>query len=99
MVAVVGRIPSEVEARQLRLWIPGIGVVDPATFHMSRRLHKLVKAQIDEHSGKEVSGLLVKAHIDVASDNGWPSHVDHLLQVVIDVLQAGSIRPDKNITR
>ena len=59
MVAVVGRIMSEVEATQLRLWIPGIGVVDPATFHMSRRLHKLMKAQIDEHSGKEVPWLLV----------------------------------------
>ena len=92
-------MPSEVEAGQQRLWIPSIGVVDPATPHMGRRLHKLVEAQIDEHCGEEVSGLLVKAHIDVASDNGWPSHVNHLLQVVIDVLQAGSIRPDKNISR
>ena len=51
MVAVVGRIPSEVEAGQLRLWIPGIGMVDPATPHMSWRLRKLMEAQIDEHSG------------------------------------------------
>ena len=99
MVAVVGRMPSEVEAGQLRLWIPSIGMINPATPHMGWRHHKLLEAQIDEHSGKEVSGLLVKAHIDVASDNGWPSHVDHLLQVVIDVLQAGSIRPEKNIIR
>ena len=92
-------MPSEVEARQPRLWIPSIDMVDPATPHMGRRLHKLVEAQIDEHCGEEVSGLLVKAHIDVASDYGWPSHVNHLLQVVSDVLQAGSIRPDKNISR
>ena len=51
MVAVVGRIPSEVEAGQLRLRIPGIGMVDPATPHMSWRLRKLMEAQIDEHSG------------------------------------------------
>ena len=95
MVAVVGRMPIEVEAGQLRLWIPSIGMINPATPHMGRRLHKLVDAQVDEHSGEEVSGLLVKAHIDVASDDGRPSHVDHLLQVVIDVLQAGSFRPDK----
>ena len=92
-------MPSEVEAGQLRLWIPSIGMINPATPHMGRRVHKLVETKIDEHSGKEVSGLLVKAHIDVASDYGWPSHVNHLLQVVIDVLQAGSIRPDKNISR
>ena len=92
-------MPSEVEAGQLRLWIPSIGMINPATPHMGRRHHKLVEAQIDEHSGKEVSGLLVKAHIDVASDNGWPFHVDDLLQVVSDVLQAGSIRPDENISQ
>ena len=97
MVAVVGRIPSEVEAGQLRLWIPGIGMVDPATPHMSRRLHKLMEAQIDEHCGEEVPGLLVQAHIEVASDDCRPLHVDHLLQVVNDVLQAGSFRPDKDI--
>ena len=98
MVAVVGRIPSEVEARQLRLWIPGIGVVDPATSHMSRRLHKLMKAQIDEHSGKEVPWLPIETNIDIASDDSRPLHVNHLLQVVNDILQAGSFRPDEYIS-
>ena len=91
-------MPSEVEAGQLRLWIPSIGVIDPATPHMGRRLHKLVEAQIDEHCGEEVSGLLVEAHIEVSSDDCWLLHVDHLFQVVNDVLQACSIRPDKDMS-
>ena len=98
MVAIIGRIPSEVEAGQLRLWIPSIGVVDLASPHMGCILHKLIEAQIIEHCGEEVPGLLVEAHIDVASDDGRPLHVDQLLQVVDDVLQAGSFRPDKDIS-
>ena len=86
MVAVVGRISSEVEARQPRLWIPSIGVVDLASPHMGCILHKLIEAQIIEHCGEEVPGLLVEANIDVASDDRRPLHVDHLLQVVNDVL-------------
>ena len=46
MVAVVGRMPSEVEAGQQRLWIPSIDVVDPATPHMSWIFHELLEAQI-----------------------------------------------------
>ena len=91
-------MPSEVEAGQLRLWIPSIGMINPSTPYMGRRLHKLVEAQIDEHCGEEVSGLLVEAHIEVSSDDCWPLHVDHLFQVVNDVLQAGSIRPDKYVS-
>ena len=98
MVAVERRVPSEVEAGQQRFRIPSIGVIDPATTHMGRRLHKLVEAQIDEHCGEEVSGLLVEAHIEVSSDDCWLLHVDHLFQVVNDVLQACSIRPDKDIS-
>ena len=98
MVAVERRVASEVEAGQQRFRIPSIGVIDPATPHMGRRLHKLLESQIDEHSGKEVSGLLIKAHIDIASYDGRPRHIDHLLQVVNDVLQAGSVRPDNNIS-
>ena len=79
MVAVVGRMPSEVEAGQQRLWIPSIGVVNPATPNMSWIFHELMEAQIVEHCGEEVPGLLVKAHIDVASDDSRPLHVDHLL--------------------
>ena len=44
VVAVVGRMPSEVEAGQQRLWIPSIGVVDPATPHMSWIFHELMEA-------------------------------------------------------
>ena len=87
------------EAGQLRLRIPNIGVVDPATPHMGWAFHKLMEAQIQEYSGEEVSGLLVEAHIDIASDDCRPRHIDHLLQVVNDVLQAGSVRPDNNISR
>ena len=46
MVAVVWRVTSEVEAGQLRLWISNIGVVDPATPHMSWIFHELLEAQI-----------------------------------------------------
>ena len=91
-------MPSEVEAGQQRLWIPSIGVVNPATPDMGRIFHKLMEAQIQEHSGEKVSGLLVEAHIEVSSDDCWPLHVDHLFQVVNDVLQAGSIRPDRDIS-
>ena len=91
-------MPSEVEARQPRLWIPSIDMVDPATPHMSWIFHELLEAHIVEHCGEEVPGLLVEAHIDVASDDSRPLHVDHLLQVVDDVLQAGSFRPDKDIS-
>ena len=65
---------------------------------MSRRLYKLIEAQIDEHCGEKISGFLVEAHIEVTSDNGRPLHVDHLLQVVNNVLQAGSFRPEKDIS-
>ena len=44
MVAVERRVPSEVEAGQQRLWIPGIGVVDPATPHMSWIFDELMEA-------------------------------------------------------
>ena len=91
-------MPSEVEAGQQRLWIPSIDMVDPATPHMSWIFHELLEAHIVEHCGEEVPGLLVEAHIDVASDDGRPLHVDQLLQVVDDVLQAGSFRPDKDIS-
>ena len=95
MVAVVWRIASEVEVDQLRLRIPSVGVVDPATPHMSWRLHELMEAKIVEHCGEEVPGLLVEAHIEIASDDGRSVHADHLLKVVNDVLKAGSFRPKK----
>ena len=98
MVTVVGRIPSEVEVRQVWLWISSVGVVNPSSSHMSRRLYKLIEAQIDEHCGEEVPRLFVEAHIEVTSDNCRPLHVDHLLQVVNNVQQAGSFRPEKDIS-
>ena len=79
MVAVVGRILSEVEAGQLRLWIPSVSVVDPSAPHMGWIFPKLLEAQIDEHTGEEISGLLDEADIEVASDDGWLFHVDQLL--------------------
>ena len=73
-------------------------MVNPPSPHMCWIFHKLMEAQIHECRREEVSGLLVEAHIDIASDDSRPLHVDHLLQVVDDVLQAGSFRPDEYIS-
>ena len=79
MVAVIRRILSEVEAGQLQVGIPGVCMVDDAPSNMGRTLHMLLEAQVEEHSGHKIFWLPVKAHVEVASDDGWLLHVDHLL--------------------
>ena len=74
-------------------------MVNPPSPHVGRIFHKLMEAQINENCGEEVSGLLVEAYVEVTGDDGWPSHVDQLLQVVHNVLQATSFRPDKSIMK
>ena len=73
-------------------------MVNPPSPHMCWIFHKLMEAQIHEYCGEEVSGLLVEAHIEVTGDDGWPLHVDQLLQVVHNILHASSFRPDKYIS-
>ena len=79
MVAVVWRVLSEVDVGQLQAGIPGVGVVDNAPSNMGWTLHMLLEAQVEEHSGHKIFWLPVKAHVEVASDDGWLLHVDHLL--------------------
>ena len=79
MVAVVWRVLSEVDVGQLRAGIPGVGVVDNAPSNMGWTLHMLLEAQVEEGSGHQISRLSVKTQIEVASDNSWLVHVDHLL--------------------
>ena len=79
MVAVVRRILSEVEFGQLWVGIPGVGVVDHAPSDMGWTLHMLLEAEVEEGTGHQISWLSVKTQIEVASDNSWLVHVDHLL--------------------
>ena len=79
MIAVVRRVLSEVKVRQLWAGIPGVCMVDDAPSDMGRTLHMLLEAQVKEHSGHKIFWLPVKAHVEVASDDGWLLHVDHLL--------------------
>ena len=79
MVAVVWRILSEVDIGQLWVGIPGVGMVDQAPSDMGCTLHKLLEAEVEEYGGHQISWLPVKAHVEVASDDGWLLHVDHLL--------------------
>ena len=79
MVAVVWSVLSEVEFGQLWVGIPGVGMVDDAPSDMGWTLHMLLEAQVEEHSGHKIFWLPVKAHVEVASDDGWLLHVDHLL--------------------
>ena len=79
MVAVVRRILSEVEFGQLWVGIPGVGMVDDAPSDMGCTLHMLLEAKVEEHGGHQISWLSLETHIEVASDDGWLLHVDHLL--------------------
>ena len=88
MVAVVRRILSEVEFGQLGVGIPGVGVVDHAPPDMGWILHMLLEAEVEEHGGHQISWLSLETHIEVASNDGWLLHVDHLLQLVNNVFHA-----------
>ena len=79
MVAVVRRVLSEVEVGQLWAGIPRVGMVDQAPSDVGRTLHMLLEAEVEEGSGHQISRLSVKTQIEVASDNSWLVHVDHLL--------------------
>ena len=79
MVAVVRRVLGEVEVRQLWAGIPRVGMVDQAPSDVGRTLHMLLEAEVEEGSGHQISRLSVKTQIEVASDNSWLVHVDHLL--------------------
>ena len=79
MVAVVWRILSEVDTGQLWVGIPRVGMVDQAPSDVGRTLHMLLEAEVEEGSGHQISQLSVKTQIEVASDNSWLVHVDHLL--------------------
>ena len=79
MIAVVRRVLSEMEFGQLWVGIPGVGVVDDAPSNMGWALHMLLEAEVEEGSGHQISRLSVKTQIEVASDNSWLVHVDHLL--------------------
>ena len=79
MIAVVRRVLSEVKVGQLQIRIPGVCMVDDAPSNMGRALHMLLEAQVKEHGGHKIFWLPVKAHVEVASNDGWLLHVDHLL--------------------
>ena len=79
MVAVVRRVLGEVEVRQLWAGIPRVGMVDQAPSDVGRTLHMLLEAEVEEGTGHQISWLSVKTQIEVASDNSWLVHVDHLL--------------------
>ena len=79
MVAVVRRVLSEVEVGQLWAGIPRVGMVDQAPSDMGWALHMLLETEVKEDSGHQISWLSVKTQIEVASDNSWLVHVDHLL--------------------
>ena len=79
MVAVVWRVLSEVDVGQLQAGIPGVGVVDHAPSDMGWTLHMLLEAEVKEGSSHQISWLSLETHIEVASDNSWLLHVDHLL--------------------
>ena len=95
MVAVVGRILSEVEVGQLGVGIPGVGMVDHAPSNMGWTLHMLLETEVKEDSGHQISWLSLKTDIEVASDNGQLLHVNHLLQLVDNIFHAGACRPAK----
>ena len=79
MVTVVWSVLSEVEFGQLWVGIPRVGMVDDASSDMSWILHMLLEAEVEEHGGHKISWLSLKTDIEVASDDGWLLHVDHLL--------------------
>ena len=79
VVAVIRRILSEMKVGQLWVGIPSVGMVDDAPSNMGRTFHMLLEAQVVEHGGHQIFWLPVKAHVEVASDDGWLLHVDHLL--------------------
>ena len=79
MIAVVRRVLSEVKVGQLQIGIPGVGMVDDAPSNMGRTFHMLLEAQVEEHGGHQIFWLSLETHVEVASDDGWLLHVDHLL--------------------
>ena len=95
MVAVVRRIMSEVEFGQLGVGIPAVGMVDHAPPDMGWTLHMLLEAEVEEGSGHKISWLSLKTDIEVASDDGWLLHVNHLLQLVDNIFHAWACRPAK----
>ena len=88
MIAVVRRVLSEVKVGQLQIGIPGVGMVDNAPSNMGCTLHMLLEAKVEEGSGHQISCLSLKTHIEVASDDGRLLHVNHLLQLVDNIVHA-----------
>ena len=86
MIAVVRRVLSEVKVGQLQIGILGVGMVDDAPSNVGWTLHMLLEAEVEEHGGHQISWLSLKTDVEVASDNGRLLHVNHLLQLVDNIL-------------
>ena len=99
VVTVVGTVLGQVVAVQLSLRVSQVGVVNPSSSHMGGTLDQLLEAQVGEKLGDGIVGLLVKADVEVPSDDGHSIQGDKLLYIVHHLLLTSSSRPVNNFVR
>ena len=86
MVTEVWHIGSQMETGKQSIRISEIEVVNPSASLVSRASHQLLEAKVIEGGKEETVWIFVQAEVHVSRDGCNSLHVDHLLQVLHQLL-------------